>query len=249
MFANARRKELKALYPDRPYPAIQSDISVEWDQMDDESKEPWKKAMERDKERYKKQMDLYRKYGPNWVWVVGHLMRRDLGLTVEDCTKVEFVSSTEDQRDSPRPPSTKDEGFAKRKGHRDNQAAKPRRSGYQIDLADGFSPVSMSAQSTTSSSQNLEDYQDSNIQYYGIPIPMSHETRDDLDHYSQRRGDTVPSKPESNAQKPLRHSYLETNFEDALFQPGQHVDIFAPTVFDGFGLEVPWSESYEWYDQ
>ncbi|KAK6363757.1 High mobility group protein 20A [Orbilia blumenaviensis] len=95
IFANERRKELKELHPDRPYPAIQSDISAEWEKMDDNNKKKWRDAMEADKERYKMEMELYRKHGPGWAWVVGYQRRKELGLTTEDCTKVvEFISST-----------------------------------------------------------------------------------------------------------------------------------------------------------
>ncbi|KAF3907716.1 hypothetical protein AA313_de0208226 [Arthrobotrys entomopaga] len=41
-------------------------------------------------------------------------------------------------------------------------------------------------------------------------------------------------------------------YEDEIFPEGRDVDIFSPTVFDGFGLETPWADSdpdidhYEW---
>ncbi|KAF3081188.1 hypothetical protein TWF569_009388 [Orbilia oligospora] len=171
IFANTRRKELKALYPDRPYPAIQSDISVEWEKMNDEGKEHWKKLMALDKERYKREMELYRKYGSNWVWVVGHQKRKELGLTVEDF------------------------GIA--------------------------SSLSMSAQPIVSSSQNAGDY-NLNTEFYGIPASSPSGGRDISDNGSQSMGDLA---------------ILGL------------VDVFSPTVFDGFGLDMPWSETCEWYDQ
>ncbi|KAF3272961.1 hypothetical protein TWF970_009856 [Orbilia oligospora] len=171
IFANTRRKELKALYPDRPYPAIQSDISVEWEKMNDEGKEHWKKLMALDKERYKREMELYRKYGSNWVWVVGHQKRKELGLTVEDF------------------------GIA--------------------------SSLSMSAQPIISSSQNAGDY-NLNTEFYGISASSPPGGRDISDNGSQSMGDLA---------------ILGL------------VDVFSPTVFDGFGLDMPWSETCEWYDQ
>ncbi|KAF3918538.1 hypothetical protein ABW21_db0208191 [Orbilia brochopaga] len=90
MFANVRRKELKERFPDLSFPEIQSVISDEWAKMDDDNKNPWKQAMTDDKERYKREMELYRKYGPHWVWVVGHKMRLGLGLTDEDCTQLRW---------------------------------------------------------------------------------------------------------------------------------------------------------------
>ncbi|KAK6335474.1 High mobility group protein 20A [Orbilia brochopaga] len=99
MFANVRRKELKERFPDRSFPDIQSDISNEWAKMDDDSKTPWKQAMTDDKERYKREMELYRKHGPHWVWVVGHKMRLGLGLTDEDCTQLQWDASAEPRGD------------------------------------------------------------------------------------------------------------------------------------------------------
>ncbi|KAJ6259004.1 hypothetical protein Dda_5900 [Drechslerella dactyloides] len=81
-----------------------SDISSEWAKMNDDSKTPWKRAMTDDKERYKREMELYRKHGPHWVWVVGHKMRLELGLTDEDCTQLKWDSLTESRSDPGRSP-------------------------------------------------------------------------------------------------------------------------------------------------
>ncbi|KAK6356507.1 High mobility group [Orbilia javanica] len=223
IFANTRRKELKALYPDRPYPVIQSDISVEWEQMDDDSKEPWRKLMALDKERYKREMELYRKYGSNWVWVVGHLKRKELGLTVEDCTKFEFSSPMEEQGESSKPPQNRIdlEGgrFAKKKRHND-QASDLRPDGHQASSAGSSSLHSMPAQLTASSSHSMESYGE-NVHFYGIPAASLHENQETLDSSYQNLGDM------------------------ALLGL---VDSF-PTAFFDFSLDMSWNEAYGWNDQ
>ncbi|KAF3190519.1 hypothetical protein TWF225_002264 [Orbilia oligospora] len=225
IFANTRRKELKALYPDRPYPAIQSDISVEWEKMNDEGKEHWKKLMALDKERYKREMELYRKYGSNWVWVVGHQKRKELGLTVEDCTKFEFLPSTKEQGRNLRLPQSRtdpeDRRFTEKKRHHNDQVQDVRQNDNHANIVGIASSLSMSAQPIVSSSQNTGDY-NLNTGFYGIPASSPSGGRDISDNGSQSMGDLA---------------ILGL------------VDVFSPTVFDGFGLDMPWSETCEWYDQ
>ncbi|KAK6515591.1 High mobility group [Arthrobotrys conoides] len=225
IFANTRRKELKALYPDRPYPAIQSDISVEWEKMDDEGKEPWKKLMALDKERYKREMELYRKYGSNWVWVVGHQKRKELGLTVEDCTKFEFLSSTGEQGGNSRSPQSRsdpeDGRFTEKTRHHNDQILDVRHDDSQASIIEIPSPFSIPGQSVVPSNYNMGNC-NSNTQFYGIPALSPGGGGDILDNSSQGLGDL---------------GFLGL------------VDVFSPTVFDGFGLDIPWSETCEWYDQ
>ncbi|KAK6495411.1 hypothetical protein TWF481_003434 [Arthrobotrys musiformis] len=226
IFANARRIELKELYPERPYPAIQSDISREWEQMDEKARAPWKKEMEIDQERYRHEMELYRKYRSGWVWVVGDQRRKELGLTIEDCTKIEFPSSTEGQGGSLRPPQSRinPERSVKRKKHTDEQAAGIRQDNREPGLVETPVPAVAPAQPATSSSHSTNDCY-SDMQFYEIPDPSFPEGDDILDN-----------------------GLLDG--DDMSFYSGLGlVRIAPPPAFVGYGVDPAWSDPYAWCEQ
>ncbi|KAK6539717.1 hypothetical protein TWF694_009918 [Orbilia ellipsospora] len=261
IFANSRRKELKEQYPDRAYPQIQSDISYEWEKLDSDGKEPWKKAMTDDKERYKKEMELYRKYGPGWVWVVGHKMRQDLGLTDEDCTQLQFPSSVEAYSSSLRPSRShsRNENNRSLRRTRENPVAAPHDSR-------SFEPSSSERIDPSSQTDNTHP------SYFELPVRVSRpeellEYDDTLipmsAHGSENTTPSVMTIAMSNSiiMTPRRSQIRnERNtdtcatpaYGDEIFPQGRDIDIFSPTVFDGFGLETPWADPdpdidhYEW---
>ncbi|EPS43985.1 hypothetical protein H072_2009 [Dactylellina haptotyla CBS 200.50] len=251
MFANSRRKELKEQYPDRAYPQIQSDISYEWERLGEEDKQRWKKAMMVDKERYRKEMELYRKYGPGWVWVIGHKMRQDLGLTDEDCTQLEFQNSILSCDASPRSGRSKsasqeDRVSKKKEGqirhiYGDSEVRNPKTHCIPETLSS-----STHARSTFSQYQPRPIFPENAIDYGEISASRS--TRGNARAHSDVISDLFVPPTRCDHTTDGKYSYAEASFEEELFPQGYKVEIFSPTVFDGFGLETPWVDTHEWTD-
>ncbi|EWC48468.1 hypothetical protein DRE_02237 [Drechslerella stenobrocha 248] len=239
MFANARRKEIKERFPGRSFPDIQSDISGEWAQMDDDSKRPWITAMTVDKERYKREMGLYRKHGPHWVWVVGHRMRQDLGLTDEDCTELNWGASAisdlgvdVDTRAGgriPRSSTSLDDGLILTRNYdteRDlRQGTRPRRESCR----DNFLGTELSC---TNSPREFAIEAPSSKP----PQPSSPQTHGPIQHGGSEHGSQVPFDRSWDAEWPRVQN---------------EVEIFSPSVFDSFGLDSEWVDNYgyRWGDQ
>ncbi|KAF3930425.1 hypothetical protein ABW20_dc0101422 [Dactylellina cionopaga] len=254
MFANARRKELKEQYPDRPYPKIQSDISFEWDKLDDEGKSPWKRAMVADKERYKKEMELYRKYGPGWVWVMGHHMRQDLGLTDEDCTKLEFIPSALGPGVSYEPAQREQgadyENFSNLRraisevATRESQTRSPR-----TEFSTVYTPHPTHTRTASSPQLGRDISYINTISHYGFPTPVSLYGETETTRVSARNNAEELYQTRTQLDNPgiEEDGCPVSYFDEQLYYHNCITEnILSPTVFDGFGFEIPWANTYQW---